>query len=128
MQQELFDLGGRNIALAGLPPLGCLPPQITLHGNWGKQTTCIEEFNAVALKYNEQYIDMINNELKPNFHGGRLIYLDLYTPLDNILKNPQAYGPWLINPSSWITQNISICVGYLLSLKLIEPWILCVWN
>lgn len=90
MQQELYDLGGRRIALAGLPPLGCLPSQITLHGK-GKQS-CIEEINAVALKYNERYIDMINNEMKPKFHGGRPIYFDLYAPLDDIVKNPQAYG------------------------------------
>jgi len=90
IQQELFDLGGLNIYVLGLPPLGCLPAQITLHGN-GKPD-CIERLNAVALKFNEQLINVINNELKPNFHGGRLMYVDSYTTLQNMVKNPQAYG------------------------------------
>lgn len=90
MEQELFDLGGHNIAVLGLPPTGCLPAEITLYGKGNP--SCIEWLNNVALKFNERFIDMINNDMKPKFSGGRLIYLDLYTPLMNIVKNPQAYG------------------------------------
>lgn len=89
MQQELFDLGGNNIAVLGLPPLGCLPSQITLYGK-GKPD-CIEEFNAVAVKFNEKFIAMID-ELKPTFRGGRLVYLDIYYSISDIVKNPGNYG------------------------------------
>ena len=90
MQQELYDLGGRKIAVLGLPPLGCLPSQITIFGS-GKPD-CIEWLNAISKKFNEQFIDMMNNELKPNFHGGRLVYLDSYGAVDVMIKNPHAYG------------------------------------
>ena len=90
MCQELYDLGARNIAVLGLPPLGCLPSQITLHGK-GKPG-CVEEYSARSVAFNNLLIDVMNNELKPNFHGGRLIYLDEYTLIDKIVKNPGSYG------------------------------------
>ncbi|XP_024366401.2 GDSL esterase/lipase At5g22810 [Physcomitrium patens] len=88
--QELYDLGGRNIAVLGLPPLGCLPSQITLHGK-GNQG-CVEDYNAVSRKFNDQLKNVINNELKPKFSGGRLIYIDIYTTLYAIRTNSSAYG------------------------------------
>ncbi|KAG0627926.1 hypothetical protein M758_2G238800 [Ceratodon purpureus] len=88
--QELYDLGGRNVAVLGLPPLGCLPSQITLHGKGNPG--CVEEYNARSFIFNKVFIDLINNELKPNFHGGRLIYIDDYTIFEKILSNPGSYG------------------------------------
>lgn len=83
-------MGGRNIAVLGLPPLGCLPSQITLHGK-GNQG-CVEDYNAVSRKFNDQLKNVINNELKPKFSGGRLIYIDIYTTLYAIRTNSSAYG------------------------------------
>lgn len=89
MQQELYDLGGRNIAVLGLPPLGCLPSQITLNG---KGTPgCVEDFNIVAKDFNDQLRALVA-ELKQTFRKGRVGYLDTYTILDKIVHNPESYG------------------------------------
>lgn len=86
--QELYNEGARNIAIGGLPPLGCLPSQITLHGDG---INCIASFNAVAASYNAALNQMTQN-LKPSLPGSRLMYMDsLQYPL-HVLQNPLAYG------------------------------------
>ncbi|XP_024392320.1 GDSL esterase/lipase At5g03810 [Physcomitrium patens] len=87
--QELYDLGGRNIAVLGLPPLGCLPSQITLNGKGNPG--CVEDFNIVAKDFNDQLRALVA-ELKQTFRKGRVGYLDTYTILDKIVHNPESYG------------------------------------
>ncbi|KAG0630020.1 hypothetical protein M758_1G148100 [Ceratodon purpureus] len=87
--KELYDSGGRNIVVLGLPPLGCLPSQISLHGK-GKPG-CVEEMNNVAVKFN-QLLEAKFNSLKPNLHGGRLIYIDIFNPLFSYVNDAQQYG------------------------------------
>lgn len=87
--QELYQLGGRSIVVLDLPPIGCLPSQITLHGK-GKQG-CVEEFNNDALKFNRQLQALIN-DLKPTLHGGRLVYIETFTLLHKLVTNPKEYG------------------------------------
>lgn len=91
-QQELYSLGGRNIAVLSLPPLGCLPSQITLHGN-GNQG-CIQEFNDICLSFNKALIAQID-EMKANMPGSRLLYIDIYTYLNEVFHNPTPYGAFI---------------------------------
>ncbi|XP_024382012.1 GDSL esterase/lipase At5g03820 [Physcomitrium patens] len=86
---ELYSLGGRNIAILNLPPLGCLPAQITLHGH-GNQT-CVQSLNDVALGFNQQLPGVVDamNKKTP---GARLIILDIYNPIYNAWQDPQKFG------------------------------------
>lgn len=88
-EQELYSEGGRNIAVLSLPPLGCLPSQITLYDGDGG---CIEEpHNRVARKFNSA-LELMIEQMKPSFHGSRLLYLDTYSYFYQVVQNPQAYG------------------------------------
>ncbi|CAK9868038.1 unnamed protein product, partial [Sphagnum jensenii] len=92
--QELYSLGGRNIAVLGLPPFGCLPSQIALHGILqGTMDTnvCVTELNNVAISFNSGLQALIN-EMKPNLPGSRLFYVDIYSLLDTVYHNPTVYG------------------------------------
>jgi phospholipase/lecithinase/hemolysin len=88
--QELYNLGGRKIAVLGLPPLGCLPSQITVHGTLDSDA-CVTEFNNVALTFNTG-LEALINEMKPSMPGSRLFYVDIYSLLDTVYNNPTAYG------------------------------------
>lgn len=89
-QQELYDLGGRNMAILGLPPIGCLPAQITLHSTNGSQD-CIKEYNDVALNFNS-LLQVTLNDMKKSMHGARVIYLDIFSYLYDVFQNPIPYG------------------------------------
>ncbi len=89
-EQELYNLGGRKIAVLGLPPLGCLPSQITLHGT-SDSDACVTEFNNVAVTFNSG-LEALINEMKPSMPGSRLFYVDIYSLLDTVYNNPTAYG------------------------------------
>ncbi|XAR61636.1 Triacylglycerol lipase [Bertholletia excelsa] len=89
--KELYDLGARRIAIFGLPPIGCLPSQRTLAG--GLLRECNEEYNAAAQLENAKLSRMIKS-LNDSLHDSkaRLIYIDIYNPMLDIIQNPKKYG------------------------------------
>ena len=50
--REIYRLGARKISLGGLPPMGCLPLERTRRALFGN--VCIEEYNTVAMDFNQQ--------------------------------------------------------------------------
>ncbi|XVF65867.1 hypothetical protein PTKIN_Ptkin09bG0285600 [Pterospermum kingtungense] len=52
--EELYDLGCRKIIVAGVPPIGCLPIQMTLRLENPNHFTCLEDQNSVARSYNNK--------------------------------------------------------------------------
>ncbi|KAL2475285.1 GDSL esterase/lipase [Abeliophyllum distichum] len=88
--QGLLDQGGRTIAFVGLPPMGCLPVVITLNsGNAFHSRGCSESLSSVAVDYNQK----LQIKLKAmESHGIRIIYADIYKPLDGMTKNPSKFG------------------------------------
>ena len=73
--QELYDLGCRNIGLAGLPPLGCLPFQITL--NLKLDRKCVAEQNIDTEAYNKKLQDRAP-QIQAMLPGSKVVYGDLY--------------------------------------------------
>ncbi len=90
LEQELYSLGGRNIAVLGLPPFGCLPSQIALHGTLDSDV-CVTELNNVAISFNSGLQALIN-EMRPSMPGSRLFYVDIYSLLYTVYHNPTVYG------------------------------------
>lgn len=78
------------MAILGLPPIGCLPAQITLHGSNGSQD-CIKEYNDVAINFNS-LLQVTLNDMKKSMHGARVIYVDIFSYLYDVFQNPKAYG------------------------------------
>ncbi|KAL6614241.1 hypothetical protein ACP70R_036511 [Stipagrostis hirtigluma subsp. patula] len=87
--KEIFDLGGRQFSLAGLPPFGCTPMQITLSRN--PERACVDEQNWDAQVYNSKLQKLLPT-LQGSLHGSKIVYLDAYKALKEILDDPTKYG------------------------------------
>ncbi|XP_012570842.1 GDSL esterase/lipase EXL3-like isoform X1 [Cicer arietinum] len=87
--QEIYKLGGRRMFVFGAPPIGCLPSQRTVQG--GILRTCAEKLNYVAKLFNLKLSNNIDS-LNSNLPKSRVTYVDVYTPLLDIILNPQKYG------------------------------------
>ncbi|KAI0520377.1 hypothetical protein KFK09_007849 [Dendrobium nobile] len=87
--QKLYRMGARRIGFIGLPPVGCLPSQMTFSGDIFRE--CVEAQNEAALLYNSKISAEIKR-LAANFKDSKLVYLDVYSILIDIIQRPSAYG------------------------------------
>ncbi|KAL3522400.1 hypothetical protein ACH5RR_015234 [Cinchona calisaya] len=88
--QDLIKEGAQNIALVGLPPMGCLPIVITLYSdNAIYNRNCIERISSAARSYNKELQNMLSAVRRPNI---KLMYADIYNPLNDMIKNSSKYG------------------------------------
>uniref|UniRef100_A0A7N0UR04 GDSL esterase/lipase n=1 Tax=Kalanchoe fedtschenkoi TaxID=63787 RepID=A0A7N0UR04_KALFE len=90
--QELLAEGATKIGVVGLPPIGCLPVVITVFSEDGfAKRECVEWLSSVARSYN----DMVKKELSSERYqsqGIKIVYADIYTPLNQIVRNPEKFG------------------------------------
>ncbi|XP_073009884.1 GDSL esterase/lipase At2g40250-like [Typha latifolia] len=97
--QQLYAMGIRKFAVAGLPPIGCLPLQMTLSGISSNITphprACIADQNAAASSYNSDLQTMIQKlQSAPGWQKPlvKIAYVDIYNPLMDMVQNPIKYG------------------------------------
>ncbi|CAA7024959.1 unnamed protein product [Microthlaspi erraticum] len=86
--KELSGLGAKKIGVFSGVPVGCLPFQRTLFG--GLRRECFEDLNNMALHFNSKLssnLDALKKELP-----GKLIFIDVYETLLDIIKTPENYG------------------------------------
>lgn len=95
--QDLVNLGARSVAVVGIPPIGCVPSQRTLGG--GIMRSCASGHNQVAQLYNSGLKEELQR-LKTKHQGTKLVYVDIYTILLDMILHPNAYG------KSFITHHI----------------------
>ncbi|XP_074293947.1 GDSL esterase/lipase EXL3-like [Silene latifolia] len=103
--QELYNLGARRIGVTGVPLLGCVPSQRTLHG--GHKRSCAEKENQASALYNTK----LNSELESlnqKLEGSTVAYLDIYNPLLNLITNPSQSGFQVVNKGCCGTGNIEV--------------------
>ncbi|XP_025883773.2 GDSL esterase/lipase At5g45960-like isoform X1 [Solanum lycopersicum] len=97
--KELLDEGARKIAMAGLPPLGCLPIVITLNSNdvFSKRN-CIDSFNSIARDYNSKLQNKLN-DMQNSFAnlGSRIAYLEAYKSTMDIIQDKKLYDFEFVN-------------------------------
>ncbi|KAJ0568598.1 putative triacylglycerol lipase [Helianthus annuus] len=87
--QELHRLGARRVVVMSLPPVGCMPTSITVNG--GKNRSCSIMHNNAAKYFNKK----LSAELQSLRSGNppvNVVLADIYTPLLDIVNNPQSYG------------------------------------
>ncbi|XP_059278960.1 GDSL esterase/lipase EXL3-like [Lycium ferocissimum] len=87
--QELYNLGARKFGIFGIPPIGCLPSQRTLAG--GLDRTCAKEYNQAAQLANTK-LSMGIESLSKKLPQSKLVFIDIYNPLLDLIVNPQKYG------------------------------------
>ena len=90
-EQEIYQLGCRNIVVAGLPPVGCLPIQETVSFENPLHRICLEDQNSDSKSYNQKLSKLLSN-LQPQLPGSTMLYADIYTPLIDMINNPHQYG------------------------------------
>ncbi|XP_023642680.1 GDSL esterase/lipase At3g14820 [Capsella rubella] len=86
--KDLTALGVKNIGVFSGVPVGCVPAQRTLFGGFTRK--CYEDLNNMALHFNSKLsssMDALSKELP-----SRLIYIDVYETLLDIIENPNTYG------------------------------------
>ncbi|KAI3945540.1 hypothetical protein MKW92_049000 [Papaver armeniacum] len=88
--QELYDMGARRFAVVSAPPIGCVPSQRTLGG--GKERNCAETYNQAAQMFNSKLSSSIHNLNANKFIHGRVVYVDIYNPLQDVINRPSYYG------------------------------------
>ncbi|KAL9679698.1 hypothetical protein QQ045_017564 [Rhodiola kirilowii] len=84
----LYKMGCRKMLIVGLPPIGCLPIQMTIHLD---NTECVKEQNDDTRVYNKKLIRQIS-KMQKQFPGIKLSYADIYSPLLDMIKHPSKYG------------------------------------
>ncbi|CAN4094677.1 unnamed protein product [Withania somnifera] len=87
--KELYDLGCRNIIVNGLPPIGCLPIQMTAKSPLVR--TCINKENLDAQIYNRK-LEHLLLQLQAHLPASKILYVDSYAFVSDLINNPQQYG------------------------------------
>ncbi|CAL9240812.1 unnamed protein product [Arabidopsis halleri] len=87
--QTLYGYGARRILVFGAPPIGCVPSQRTVAG--GPTRECVARFNDASKLFNTKLsanIDALSRTLR----DPTIIYIDIYSPLLDLIINPHQYG------------------------------------
>ncbi|XP_042438216.1 GDSL esterase/lipase EXL3-like isoform X1 [Zingiber officinale] len=87
--QELYHLGARKVAVAGVSPIGCLPSQRSLAG--GIERECVTRYNEAALMLNSVLAKEIQR-LNYTLPGSEFLFVDMYDTLLDMIQHPNAYG------------------------------------
>ena len=94
----MYKRGARRVGVLGMPPVGCLPLDIST--KFGFKRECVSQHNADATQFNDrlqQYINQFVTEM-PQL---KIAYVDIYNPMMDMINNPSRYGqpilPFLTN-------------------------------
>lgn len=88
--QELYSLGSRNIVVGGLPPMGCLPVQMTTKMR-NVMRFCVEQENTDSVLYNQKLVKKLP-EIEASLPGSKFLYANVYDPVMDMIQNPSKYG------------------------------------
>ncbi|KAI4379179.1 hypothetical protein MLD38_005508 [Melastoma candidum] len=93
--QRLHNAGARKFAVVGHPPIGCLPVQVTMGSLFPSfhmlQRWCVDSQNHDAIRYNSK-LESYLLALQSRTPGLKTAYMDVYTPLTNMIESPSRYG------------------------------------
>ncbi|KAK0590971.1 hypothetical protein LWI29_033856 [Acer saccharum] len=73
--KTLYNYGARKIALFGVPPYGCAPAMIAMHGTNG--SSCVDFINKAVQIFNAKLILLVD-ELNNNLRDAKFIYVNYY--------------------------------------------------
>ncbi|ERN14002.1 hypothetical protein AMTR_s00021p00183530 [Amborella trichopoda] len=85
--QALHEMGAEKILVIGLPPVGCLPEQITLNFADG----CVDYLNGVAVDYNLKLVNTLSNLQATLLRGSKINYGNIYQPLLDMIGKPEQF-------------------------------------
>ncbi|CAN1312709.1 GDSL esterase/lipase At2g24560 [Linum perenne] len=90
--KDLYGLGGRTFFVAGLPPIGCLPVQMTASFQFSlRSRQCIQSQNSDSLSYNVKLKQLLR-KLQGSLPGSKMLYANVYDPMLDMVTQPQKYA------------------------------------
>lgn len=98
--KELYDLGCRKMVVSGLPPIGCLPIQMTIKFEILTNRKCLEDQNSDAQSYNEKLAKLLP-EIQAMLPRSKIVFAEVYEPMLDMINYPQQYG--------FVETNIGCC-------------------
>ncbi|KAL1218255.1 GDSL esterase/lipase [Cardamine amara subsp. amara] len=88
--RELYSLGCRKIVVGGLPPMGCLPIQMTAQFR-NILRFCLEQENRDSVLYNQK-LQKLLPQIEASLTGSKIMYSNIYDPMMDMIQNPSKYG------------------------------------
>ncbi|CAL1406215.1 unnamed protein product [Linum trigynum] len=89
--KRIYNMGGRTIVVGGLPPIGCLPIQMTVELQNPLERRCVETQNLGSQSYNAKLKKLLA-KLQSSLAGSRVAYSNVYDPLLEMITHPTKYG------------------------------------
>ncbi|XP_035545917.1 GDSL esterase/lipase At2g30310-like [Juglans regia] len=89
--EDLYNLGCRKLCITGLPPIGCLPIQMTAKFENPRDRKCLEDENLDAENYNQKLAKLLP-QVQAYLPGSKIVYADVYEPLIHMINHPEKYG------------------------------------
>ncbi|OAY50544.1 GDSL esterase/lipase EXL3 [Manihot esculenta] len=105
--QDLYELGARRIGVFSAPPIGCVPSQRTLAG--GSERDCADDYNQAATLFNSKLSENIDS-LATNLSNSKIVYIDVYNPLLDLIQNPNKYDFQVSNKGCCGTGNLEVSI------------------
>ncbi|KAM7481039.1 hypothetical protein LguiB_005622 [Lonicera macranthoides] len=105
--KEIYKLGGRKMALFGAPPIGCLPFSRTVAG--GPFRRCSKVRNQAAKLYNTKLLSQLDS-LNASLPQARVVYIDIYNPLNDLIQNPTKYGFDVVDKGCCGTGTVELAI------------------
>ncbi|KAI3724499.1 hypothetical protein L2E82_36279 [Cichorium intybus] len=103
--QELHKLGARRVVVFGLPAIGCMPTSRTMHG--GKNRSCASIYNKAAKFFNKKLSSELYS-LRSKDPPVKVVFADVYSPMLDIIKNPQSYGFEIVDKGCCGTGEVEV--------------------
>lgn len=85
------------MVIAGLPPLGCLPIQMTMRFVKLKGRVCVEDENLDAQLYNQKLEKRLSVK-QAELPQSKIVFADAYEPLFDMINHPEKYGKPILFP------------------------------
>lgn len=91
----------------GLPPIGCLPVQMTFARQKQNERRCIDKQNSDSQEYNEKLKKSLT-DIQSNLTGSVIFYADIYAAILDMATNPQSYGNVTLSSFTTCTLRFAI--------------------
>ncbi|KAH9299956.1 hypothetical protein KI387_011539 [Taxus chinensis] len=91
--ERLYCNGARNIVVAGLGAVGCIPSQLNRYNSNG---SCIGFLNKIARDYN-RVLRVKLRELNNQLPNSTILFNNMYIPLNEAFHNPETFGFKYVN-------------------------------
>ncbi|KAL1210174.1 GDSL esterase/lipase [Cardamine amara subsp. amara] len=88
--RKLYRLGCRKIVIGSLPPIGCLPIQMTAKFR-NIFRFCLDQENKESVLYNQK-LQKLLPKIEASLTGSKIFYADIYDPMLEMTQNPSQYG------------------------------------